>query len=166
MDNIKMNTVIQVRRGNSLEWEASSYILKSGEFGLDTETNILKLGNGQDNWETLSSFVTLGTDGKIVSTQLPDPPHFGFLKEKTISSSLPDFVEAPMTTYFKLQDEDLTPNSYVFIYPVDTQTLESFSNTFFNIVKVTEEGKIWLKLAAGAKSPIHILYEIKKVISE
>jgi glycerophosphoryl diester phosphodiesterase len=48
-----MATLIQVRRGTTAQWVASSRVLAAGELGLDTDTGVLKVGNGTDLWADL-----------------------------------------------------------------------------------------------------------------
>ena len=46
-----MSTVrIQNRRGLASEWVSVNPILAEGEQGLETDTNLIKFGNGSDNW--------------------------------------------------------------------------------------------------------------------
>lgn len=44
---------IQVRRDTSANWNNRSPILKSGEFGFDTTSNIVKIGDGTTAWRNL-----------------------------------------------------------------------------------------------------------------
>ena len=44
---------IQVRRGTASEWTESNPILASGEFGYETDTGMLKVGNGTTTWSQL-----------------------------------------------------------------------------------------------------------------
>lgn len=46
-------TLIQVRRGSQSDWIAQNPILSEGEFGFETDTNRLKIGNGYSNWKNL-----------------------------------------------------------------------------------------------------------------
>lgn len=49
-----MSTVrIQNRRGLASEWVSVNPILAAGEQGLETDTNLIKFGNGSDNWLNL-----------------------------------------------------------------------------------------------------------------
>lgn len=47
-------TNLQIRKGTSSEWSSANPTLDSGEPGLDTTNNLLKIGNGQSNWSGLS----------------------------------------------------------------------------------------------------------------
>lgn len=44
------------RQGTTAEWESSSYILKSGEIGYDTESGVIKMGDGASLWSALPAF--------------------------------------------------------------------------------------------------------------
>jgi len=52
-----MSVIIKVRRGTTTQWNASTYVLQSGEIGLDTTLNKIKVGNGTALW-TLLPFVS------------------------------------------------------------------------------------------------------------
>jgi hypothetical protein len=45
---------IKVRRGAKEIWDTRNPVLDQGEFGFDTTQNLLKIGNGTDNWHNLS----------------------------------------------------------------------------------------------------------------
>lgn len=47
-------TNLQIRRGTSSEWSSTNPTLNSGEPGIDTTNNLLKIGNGSSNWSNLS----------------------------------------------------------------------------------------------------------------
>jgi hypothetical protein len=44
---------IVLRQDTSANWTTNNPTLLSGEFGFETNTNLLKLGNGIDPWITL-----------------------------------------------------------------------------------------------------------------
>ncbi len=54
---------IQVRRGTSTQWTNSNPVLHSGEFGYETNTGKLKIGNGTDAWDDLSYLQGSGGGG-------------------------------------------------------------------------------------------------------
>ncbi len=88
-----MATRMQQRRGTATQWTSADPILASGEIGLETDTNKFKIGNGLATWSNLQYFndtqdlldlyvpltqkganngvATLGSDGKLTSSQLP-----------------------------------------------------------------------------------------------
>jgi hypothetical protein len=45
---------IQLRRGTALEWSDANPTLAVAEFGLETDTNLFKIGNGSDAWNALA----------------------------------------------------------------------------------------------------------------
>ena len=51
-----MATRIQLRRGIASSWTSSNPILASGEVGIETDTNKIKIGDGSSNWAALNYF--------------------------------------------------------------------------------------------------------------
>jgi hypothetical protein len=49
-----MPTRIQARRGTASEWTTANPTLSAGELGFETDTGLFKIGNGADNWSSLS----------------------------------------------------------------------------------------------------------------
>jgi len=49
-------TRIQLRRGIASSWTSSNPILASGEVGIETDTNKIKIGDGSSNWAALNYF--------------------------------------------------------------------------------------------------------------
>lgn len=45
---------IKVRRGQKQDWNSVNPVLEQGELGFDTTNNLIKIGNGTDDWQTLS----------------------------------------------------------------------------------------------------------------
>jgi hypothetical protein len=45
---------IAIRRGPKSDWESVNPVLNSGEFGFDTTSNLIKIGNGSNTWQELS----------------------------------------------------------------------------------------------------------------
>jgi hypothetical protein len=54
-----MPTKIQIRRGTATQWTTANPTLASGEFGLETDTGKVKLGNGTTAWTSLAYFGNL-----------------------------------------------------------------------------------------------------------
>ena len=48
---------IQVKRGKAADWTATTYRLRSGEFGYEEDTGKFKLGNGIDSWSALPYYI-------------------------------------------------------------------------------------------------------------
>ena len=55
----------QLRRGTANEWQSQSVILAQGEFGLETDTKQLKLGDGFSTWNELPYYGPTGPQGPI-----------------------------------------------------------------------------------------------------
>ena len=51
-----MVTRIQVRRDTAINWSNVNPILASGEFGFETDTYSLKIGDGETSWNSLDYF--------------------------------------------------------------------------------------------------------------
>tara|TARA_E500000178_G_C16953547_1_gene722493 strand:+ start:638 stop:1135 length:498 start_codon:yes stop_codon:yes gene_type:complete len=66
-----MASIIQHRRGEASEWSSSNPILNAGEFGFETDTNKLKIGNGTTNWNDLDYFHKTPEDVRASVLPLP-----------------------------------------------------------------------------------------------
>lgn len=80
-----MAATIQIKRGTSTDWSTANPILASGELGLDTTLNNIKVGDGITAWNslnfydsnsqpldsTLTAIATFNTNGFLVQTS-PD----------------------------------------------------------------------------------------------
>ena len=73
---------ILIRRGTEQAWSAANPILDSREFGLDTTNNLLKAGNGIDNWSDLSPLacdpIDLATDSDLMNVMAIRSPLVNF----------------------------------------------------------------------------------------
>ena len=47
---------IQIRRDTRANWLAENAVLKNGELGYETDTGILKIGDGTSGWNTIVRF--------------------------------------------------------------------------------------------------------------
>jgi hypothetical protein len=45
---------LQVRRGTAAQWTAENPVLGAGEFGMETDTGIIKVGNGATAWNSIT----------------------------------------------------------------------------------------------------------------
>lgn len=76
-------TVIQIKRGLAATWASINPILSPGEFGYETDTGKLRLGDGYTHWNDLQDFpvaadkgqpngyAALDADGLVPLEQLP-----------------------------------------------------------------------------------------------
>lgn len=60
-----MATRIRVRRGTSTQWISINPLLLSGEFGYETDTGKVKIGDGSTLWNDLNYFQLTFIDGDI-----------------------------------------------------------------------------------------------------
>jgi hypothetical protein len=60
-------TQIQVRRGTAAQWTSTNPTLASGEWGFETDTGKVKIGNGSTNWTGLSYTGGTGTVTSITA---------------------------------------------------------------------------------------------------
>jgi hypothetical protein len=70
-------TQVQVRRGTASEWTSANPTLASGEWGLETDTLKVKIGNGSTAWTSLAyqgaGDVTLTGTQTLTNKTLTDP---------------------------------------------------------------------------------------------
>jgi len=55
-----MATMMQFRRGTSVQWSTTNPVLASGEIALETDTNQVKIGNGTSVYNSLPYGFTQG----------------------------------------------------------------------------------------------------------
>lgn len=55
--------LIQPRRGEAAEWTAANPVLDEAEFGYETDTKKMKMGDGVSDWGTLTYISTWGSGG-------------------------------------------------------------------------------------------------------
>ena len=58
---------LQFRRGTATEWSNSNPTLAAGEMGIETGTNLFKIGNGSSAWNSLSYGGLQGATGPVGS---------------------------------------------------------------------------------------------------
>jgi hypothetical protein len=70
-------TQVQVRRGTASEWTSANPTLASGEWGFETDTLKVKIGNGSTAWTSLAyqgaGDVTLSGTQTLTNKTLTDP---------------------------------------------------------------------------------------------
>lgn len=52
-----MTTVLQLRRGTAAAWTSANPTLAAGEFGFETDTNAMKMGDGSTAWTSLDYYL-------------------------------------------------------------------------------------------------------------
>lgn len=68
-----MATLIQFRRDTAANWTSENPVLAEGEMGVVTDTGLYKIGNGLDNWNTLTAATLTGTATALDMNQTTDP---------------------------------------------------------------------------------------------
>jgi hypothetical protein len=63
-----MAVQIQFRRGTASAWTTANPILAEGEMGIETDTDLFKIGDGLTAWAQLSYGGIAGTNGQGVPT--------------------------------------------------------------------------------------------------
>ena len=71
-DSQKQFLKIQLRRGSQTDFISSNPVLASGEPAYAIDSQQFKIGNGEDNWNDLPSFVNENAVSGIVMTMLND----------------------------------------------------------------------------------------------
>lgn len=106
-----VNTLLQVRRGTSTLWSSVDPTLNAGEFGYETNTGYIKVGDGTTNWSSLPYFrpydddfktaisglfpYVTGANGVAVSWSAADNQYTVELSDPTIQSTdITDFIDA------------------------------------------------------------------------
>jgi hypothetical protein len=54
-----VNTAITIRKGSSSQWNSTNPVLASGEPGYDLSNNILKIGDGVSDWNSLKNVASI-----------------------------------------------------------------------------------------------------------
>lgn len=62
-----VNTLMQIRRGTASAWTSANPVLAEGEWGYETDTGKVKVGNGSTAWTSLSYFGNVGTVTSITA---------------------------------------------------------------------------------------------------
>jgi hypothetical protein len=60
---------IQLRRGTATEWSTANPTLAVAEMGIETDTDLFKIGDGATAWNSLAYGGVSGADGGFDSTQ-------------------------------------------------------------------------------------------------
>lgn len=70
--NNSVRVTLKVRNDTAAHWTSNNPTLAAGEWGLENDTSLLKIGNGTTPWNSLpylnkfdSSYFTIGADGEI-----------------------------------------------------------------------------------------------------
>lgn len=67
MEEMQMASIIQIRRDTAANWTSANPILAQGEFGYETNTGKLKVGDGVTEWISLLYYNTAGDNTKLLA---------------------------------------------------------------------------------------------------
>jgi len=96
-------TQIQVRRGTASQWTSTNPTLASGEWGFETDTAKVKIGNGSTAWNSLGYQGAGDIEGVTAGTGLSGGGTSG-----TVTVSINTAVTADLTTAQTLTNKTLT----------------------------------------------------------
>lgn len=65
------NVRMQQRRATAAEWAADNPVLADGELGMDTDSRLMKMGDGVTTWNSLSYY---GVPNVTVGPTAPSSP--------------------------------------------------------------------------------------------
>jgi hypothetical protein len=122
-------TQVQVRRGTASQWTSANPTLASGEWGFETDTGKVKIGNGSTAWTSLGYTGAGDIEGVTASTGLSGGGTTG-----TVSLSIDTSVTADLTTAQTLTNKTLTD-------PKINLALNAQTGTTYTFV-LTDNGKL------------------------
>ena len=96
-------TQIQVRRGTAAQWTSTNPTLAAGEWGFESDTGKVKIGNGSTAWNSLGYTGAGDIEGVTAGTGLSGGGTSG-----TVTVSIDTAVTADLTTAQTLTNKTLT----------------------------------------------------------
>jgi hypothetical protein len=132
-------TQIQVRRGTAASWTSANPTLAAGEWGYETDTGKVKIGNGSTAWNSLGYTGAGDIEGVTASTGLSGGGTSG-----TVSLSIDTSVTADLTTAQTLTNKTLTA-------PVVNLALNAQTGTTYTFA-LTDNGKLVTASNASAQT--------------
>jgi hypothetical protein len=110
-------TQIQVRRGTAAQWTSANPTLAAGEWGYETDTNKVKIGNGSTAWNSLGYQGAGDIEGVTAGTGLSGGGTSG-----TVTVSIDTSVTADLTTAQTLTNKSLTDPKINLAFDAQTGT--------------------------------------------
>lgn len=127
---------VQIRRDTKVNWESENPILETAEFGLETNTGRLKIGNGTDNWNNLDYFpIALNIDSgnalqdKVLVADGSGATHFITLDHNLLFNYDPnEHVDWTTEQVVKIQNENIAkPKITQYCYDLNELGIEVIS---------------------------------------
>jgi len=138
-------TQVQVRRGTASQWTSANPTLASGEWGYETDTGKVKIGNGSTAWNSLGYTGAGDIEGVTASTGLSGGGTSG-----TVTLSIDTSVTADLSTAQTLTNKTLTT-------PTITQgtATPSFTTNAYTLV-AGDAGKLLLASNGATAGTVNI----------
>lgn len=132
-------TQIQVRRGTASQWTSTDPTLAAGEWGFETDTGKVKIGNGSTAWTSLGYTGAGDIEGVTAGTGLSGGGTSG-----TVTVSIDTSVTADLSTAQTLTNKTLTA-------PVINLALNAQTGTTYTFA-LTDNGKLVTASNASAQT--------------
>lgn len=132
-------TQIQVRRGTAAQWTSTNPTLAAGEWGYETDTGKVKIGNGSTAWNSLAYTGAGDIEGVTAGTGLSGGGTSG-----TVTVSIDTAVTADLTTAQTLTNKTLTA-------PVVNLALNAQTGTTYTFA-LSDNGKLVTASNAAAQT--------------
>ena len=132
-------TQIQVRRGTASQWTSTNPTLAAGEWGFESDTGKVKIGNGSTAWNSLGYTGAGDIEGVTAGTGLSGGGTSG-----TVTVSIDTSVTADLSTAQTLTNKTLTD-------PKINLALNAQTGTTYTFV-LTDNGKLVTASNASAQT--------------
>ena len=132
-------TQIQVRRGTASQWTSTNPTLAAGEWGYESDTGKVKIGNGSTAWNSLGYTGAGDIEGVTAGTGLSGGGTSG-----TVTVSIDTSVTADLSTAQTLTNKTLTA-------PVINLALNAQTGTTYTFA-LTDNGKLVTASNASAQT--------------
>lgn len=128
-----MAVQIQFRRGTAAEWTAANPTLAEGELGLETDTDAVKIGDGDTPWNSLGYALLNGSpaDGTVTEAKIAD----GAVTQAKLASGLSGITVCTSST------RPGSPFEGQSIYETDTDLVKSW------------DGSSWVSIGPATPTP-------------
>lgn len=141
-------TQIQVRRGTAAQWTSANPTLAAGEIGFETDTGLMKCGNGTQAWTALGYIGAGDITGVTAGTGLSGGGSSG-----AVTLSINTAVTADVSTAQTLTNKNLTSGTNTFPTSLATltgsQTLTNKTITSPVISTISNTGTLTLPTTTG-----------------
>lgn len=161
---------LQFRRGTAAEWSSANPQLAAGEMGIETGTNLFKIGNGSSRWNALSYGGLQGPTGPVGAVSnvlsgtvsapglafasdisaglyLPASSNIGFATAGIERMRVGSNVTIPTPMRARIVTSNITGTSATVDFTANDGTYYYMTNTGFNALTLTFPGN---NVAPGA----------------